>query len=455
MRRARPYLLAGLLLAALAALLSTAFLPRGPGNAGGIGGIGGIGGMPTLRVEPAPFVHRVPAEGNLRATRATAITVPPGMDGPLRIAWLVPEGTVVRAGDPILRFDPTDMEKALHDAEDDLAKARLKVLKERAESSAEVQKLAADARIAELELDGANRFQKKDETIFSRNERIESALDGGLAGARARHAHAAEQGKKQVSQAELDLLAIQSRQADWKIAEAKKGLAALSVTAPNDGIVVYRRDYRGNAPRMGDTVWQRQPLADLPDLARMEAEVYVLEADASGLAAGKPATVELESAPGSSYEARIARVDALAKPRLRGSPVQYFAVVLELRGTDAGRMKPGARVRALLTLDAVPRALTVPRQAVFARGGRTIVYKRVEKRGASGFTPVPVTLGPSGMGRVVIAAGLKPGDVVALGDPERSSGAAPGAPEGRGKIPAAASSGSSGSSAISRAPAAP
>jgi HlyD family secretion protein len=447
MRRARPYLLGGLLLGALAALLSTAFLPRGPRSSGG------TADLATLRIEPAPFVHSVPAEGNLRATRATAITVPPGVDGPLRIAWLAPEGAVVKAGDPILRFDPTDMEKALHDAEDDLAKSRLKISKERAESSAEIRKLAVDARIAELELDGAHRFQKKDETIFSRNERIESALDGGLAGARARHARAAEEGKKQVSQADLDLLAIQGHQADFKIGEARKGLAALSVTAPNDGILVYRRDYRGNMPRMGDTVWQQQPLADLPDLAQMEAEVFVLEADASGLAVGKPATVELESAPGSTYAARIARVDSLAKPRLRGSPVQYFAVVLEFRGTDAARMKPGARVRALLTLDEVPRALAVPRQAVFERGGRTVVYKRGDRGGADGFTPVPVTLGPSGMGRVVIASGLQPGDVVALGDPERGPGAAPGAPGAGGKSPAAPSS--SASSALSRAPAAP
>jgi multidrug efflux pump subunit AcrA (membrane-fusion protein) len=95
-------------------------------------------------------------------------------------------------------------------------------------------------------------------------------------------------------------------------------------------------------------------------------------------------------------------------------------------------MKPGARVRALLTLDEVRSALVVPRQAVFDRGGRTIVYKR----GARGFTPVPVTLGPSGMGRVVIASGLKPGDVVALGDPEREPEKADAAPRGPGKPPA-------------------
>jgi multidrug efflux pump subunit AcrA (membrane-fusion protein) len=411
-------------LAGTLALLALAFV--GFLLLGGMGGAGGGGrsDVPTLRVAAQPFVHRVPAEGNLKATRATAITVPAGIEGPLRIAWLAPEGALVRAGDPVLRFDPTDMEKTLRDAQSDLAKSRFKTEKERAESAAEVLKLAADARVAELELDGAHRFQKKDETIFSKNERIESELDGGLAAIRARHARAAQEVRQRLSRAELDLLAIQGRQAGWKIGEAQKGLAALSVTAPHDGILVFRRDYRGTPLRVGDSVWQGQPLAEIPELAEMQAEVYVLEADAGGLAAGKAATVELESASGSAYPARIARVDPLAKPRLRGSPVQYFAVVLRLDKTDPARMKPGARVRALLTLDEVPSTLAVPRQAVFARGGKTVVYRQDDRRGG-GFTPVPVTLGPSGMGRVVIASGLQAGDVIALADPERTPEAAP------------------------------
>jgi HlyD family secretion protein len=416
--------------ALLVALAGAAFLPRGGQGAGEV---------PTLRVEPRPFVHRVPAEGNFKATRATAIAVPRGIEGPLRIAWLAPEGTLVRSGEVVVRFDPTDMEKALRDAEDELAKARLKTDKERSESAAEIEKLGADARVAELELDAVRRFQKKDATIFSKSERIESELDGTLAGARAEHAREAERVRRRLSKAELDLLAIQARQAGFKIESARQGLRSLSIVAPHDGILVFRRDHRGTPPRVGDSVWQGQPLADLPDLAQMEAEVYVLEADAGGLGLGKPATVEVEAVPGSAFPARIARVDALAKPRLRGSPVQYFAVVLALPKTEPAWMKPGARVRALLTLDELPRALAVPRQAVFESGGRTVVYRR---EATGGFTPVPVTLGPSGMGRVVIAAGLKPGDTVALRDPTR--GPEPSGPAG--------SSGGTGASGVTSPP---
>ncbi|HXO20735.1 MAG TPA: HlyD family efflux transporter periplasmic adaptor subunit, partial [Thermoanaerobaculia bacterium] len=360
--------------------------------------------------------------GNLRATRATPVTVPGGIEGALRVAWLAPDGGRVKAGDAVVRFDPTEMEKNLRGAEDDLATARFKAQKERAESAADLEKLDGDARVAQLELDGAARFQKKDDVIFSRAERIESEIDGTLAREREKHAREARRTSADLARTELDLLAIQERQAAYKIETARSGLKALSILAPHDGILVFRRDFRGNPVRVGDSVWQGQPLAEIPDLARMQAEVYVLEADASGLGVGKPATVELESAPGLVYGARVARVDALAKPRLRGSPVQYFAVTLELERTDPLRMKPGARVRSWLTLDRLTGALTVPLQAVQERDGRSFVYRR-SGAGRGGFEPRPVTLGPAGMGRVVIESGLASGDVVALRDPARAADA--------------------------------
>ena len=68
-----------------------------------------------------------------------------------------------------------------------------------------------------------------------------------------------------------------------------------------------------------------------------------------------------------------------------------------------------------LHLDERASALTVPRQAVFEREGKMVVYRQ----GTSELEPVEVTLGPGSAGRVVIESGLAPGDVVALADPNR------------------------------------
>lgn len=386
-------------------------------------------GVPTETVQPRAFARLVPAEGALRAVRATPVSVPMGAAGPFRVGWIADDGARVKAGEPIVRFDPSEIEKELEDAADDLAGAHLKADKERAHGSAEVRKLERDLSLARDELTAAREFQKKDETVFSRVEITESEIDEELARNREAHAQQARRGQERLSGAELDLLGIDMRQAEAKIRRAREALAALTVTAPHDGVLVLKRNWRGETTRVGDSVWNGQALAEIPDLARMQAEVYVLEADAGGLAPGKPATMTLESRPGVEHAARIGRVDALARPRFRGSPVQYFSVTLTLDRTDPGIMKPGQRVRAVLRLDELPRALTVPRQAVFEKDGRTVLYRRQ----GHGFEPIPVTLGPSGAGRVVVESGLRPGDVVALADPTKPvEPAETGTPEPRG-----------------------
>jgi len=396
------------------------------------------GDVPALQLEPQDFVRRVPAQGNLQAVRATPITVPAGVPGPFRIGWVAPDGSRVKQGDVVIRFDPSAIEKRLTGAEDELRETRLKMEKEQIEGLAEVRKLERDAAMARSELENARKFQKKDEVIFSHHDIIESEIDQGLAQEREAHARVNRRTRERLSGTETALLQIKIRQADAKIQQARQALQALTVTAPHDGVLILKRDWRGETTRVGDSVWNGQPLAEIPDLSAMKAEVYVLEADAGGLKPGRPAALSVESAAGTSYPARIARVDSLAKPRIPGSPVQYFAVTLELPRTDPRVMKPGQRVQATLMLEERRGALLAPRQAVFDREGRSVVYRR----GSHGFEPVVVRLGPSTMGRVVIESGLRAGDVLALRDPTRPAGT----PEIKPAAPPAAPARRSGNS---------
>lgn len=416
-------IVAALVLALTAVIALGAYLPLSGGRAG----------VPVERIEPRTFARRVQAEGELRAVRATQVSVPPGVPGPFRIGWLAEDGSRVRAGDVVIRFDPAEVEKQLVEAADELASARLEARKQRAEDTAEIRKLEQDLDLAREELKNSRQFQKKDETVFSRSEIVESEIDQELAIQKEEHARGSRGRRETLGKAGLEILGIRMRQAEARIQRARQSLAALSVTAPHDGVLVLKRGWRGETARVGDQVWNNQVLAEIPDLSSMEAEVFVLEADAGGLTPGRPAAVVLEARPGAEHAARIARVEALAKPRFRGSPVQYFGVVLTLERTDPRIMKPGQRVRATLNLDERPKALTVPRQAVFEREGKMVVYR--QKAGGE-LEPVEVTLGPGSAGRVVVESGLRPGDVVALADPNRkeepsetpSQGTAPGTP---------------------------
>jgi multidrug resistance efflux pump len=194
--------------------------------------------------------------------------------------------------------------------------------------------------------------------------------------------------------------------------QANKGLSQLEVRAAHDGIIVFEQDWQGNLPKVGDPAWAGERLASLPLLDEMEVEAFVLEADASGLVPGIAATVALEADPDTLYKATIKEVDSLAKPRIRDVPINYFSVTLSLERTDKTKMKPGQRARVTLLLDQQD-ALAVPRQAVFEKDGRKVVYV------GSDFEERPVTLGASSPGLVVVESGLHEGDRIALRDPAR------------------------------------
>ncbi len=413
-------LLAGVALAALIGL--GALAPFGRGDA-----------VATTPVERGDFARWVSADGVLRAVESTAIAVPRLVQAPLRLAWIAPEGTLLAPGDVALKFDPTDVERTLVDRRADLESNGLKLGKQRAEAESRLGNLDRDAEIAGEELRHAREFASKDTTIFSRVEIIESQIDQDLAAEELASARTARRREEATADADRQLLALERRDIETDLERARRIADSLAVRAPHDGYLVYQRDWRGDPPRVGDTVYPGQELAEIPRLGEMEVEAFVLEADAGGLVEGKAARVDLEAHPGRVYRATIRQVDKVAKPRHRGSPVQYFAVVLKLETSDSKLMKAGQRVRAEILLDDLHGVLTVPRQAVFERAGQPVVYRRTGK----GFEPVAIETGATGRGRVVVSGGLSAGDEIALEDPTAparpaspSAGASPGTPGG-------------------------
>jgi multidrug efflux pump subunit AcrA (membrane-fusion protein) len=413
--------LAGLAVAAVAAVAAVSWAA-----------LAGGGGRPDVwEVASGPFVRRVSADGHLRAVKATPISAPVAIQEGVKVAWLAPDGSRVAAGEVVVRLDTTDFEAQRRNADAERQMASEKIAKAEARRGNDLRALERDADLARMEMEAARAFQPQDQEIFSRHERIESEIDLGLAEARRRHADSVRETRAQVASTDLDLLALERRKAEIQIARAEQGLAAIEITAPHAGILLLQRDWRGETLRAGDTVWGGRKLAEIPDLQTMDAEVFVLESDAGGLAVGQEAEVTLDALPGTAWPATVKRVDALARPRLRGVPVQYFGATLELERTDPAVMKPGQRLRATIVLERLESALAVPRQAVFSRQGRRHVFVRLGRS----WVATQVELGSAGGGMVVIASGLAPGDQVALRDPHRPLAGGDAAAEGAPAAP--------------------
>jgi multidrug efflux pump subunit AcrA (membrane-fusion protein) len=368
---------------------------------------------PTFKVQPMQFSRRVTADGTLKAVNATPIITPSEAGRSLKIAWIADDGAVVRKDDVVVRFDPTEFENELLVGTEDRTTASNKMTKTSSDAKTTRTNLKRDATQAQSELEAAKRFKFDDAEIFSRYQRIESEVDADLAGDKKLHAEEVLRVRESLAKTDRDLISIEDRKAGLRIRNAEQGLKALEVLSPYDGILVLQRDWRGEIPRVGSTQWPGSPLAEIPDLKAMKAEVFVLEADAAGLALDQRATVTLESHPELKFKGKITQLDKLARPRIRGVPVQYFGVTITLDKTDQNVMKPGARVRAVLEVEDLKNAFAIPRQALFEKEGKKLVYRKRDGK----FEPVEVITASSSAGRVVVTKGLLQGDELALEDP--------------------------------------
>lgn len=386
--------------------------------------------VPTFTVAEGPFTRTVSAEGVLKPVKTTVVSAPSEGREPLMIAWMAEDGDPVKQGEVVVRFDALEVTKKLADGQSDRAAAESRIEKEKTLSAGSLHERDRTAAVTREELENNRQLGKKDPRFFPRAEVIESEIDEGLFQKRLDHARDARQIEEKLGRSRVDLAAIDRRKAELYQKQASATLKQLEIRAPHDGTFTLQRwGFRGTL-HAGDRAFAGMRIAEISTSEQMDAEVFVLEADAGGLSAGKKATVVIEAQPDVVWKAKVKRVDPFPKPRQPEVPAQYFATLLEIEGKTAG-LRPGQRLHATIVLDEKQKALVVPRQAVFRRDNDNIVFRRSGGR----FEPAKVKIGAGTVGRLVIAGGVKAGDQLALRDPTLSADETVGARGSKGGAP--------------------
>jgi RND family efflux transporter MFP subunit len=256
--------------------------------------------------------------------------------------------------------------------------------------------------------------------IYSRNKIIEDAIDLNYQTIRERHfEQRRDQLEKKIS-AELRLLQAKAHTSQVKIDQYKDQLSKLEIKAPHDGILVIDKLWTGEKYRVGMNAWGGQKLGSLPDLSVMEAKIFVLESEASGLKESLRVSFSLDLEPGRVYGGRVAGIDTIAKPLAEDSPLKYFETKVSLEATDPALMKPGVQVKATIFVEKLEGVIAVPNQALgYEQGQAFLLVKnsaKVQKR--------VVEVGPRSLTLTVITKGLEEGEEILLGHPKETAGGA-------------------------------
>ncbi|MFG2037627.1 efflux RND transporter periplasmic adaptor subunit [Dactylosporangium sp. NPDC048998] len=146
------------------------------------------------------------------------------------------------------------------------------------------------------------------------------------------------------------------------------------------------------------------------DVSELGLMAEVDETDVLLVQPGVTARVELDAAPGASYEATVTSADVLPTTSARGGVAYRSRLKLGAGRYDDGRPapapRPGMNAVAHLQVRSIQDAVTVPAAAVFNVGGKDVVWL---VRGGKAVQQ-PVSIGVAGQDRVQVLSGVADGD---------------------------------------------
>ena len=360
--------------------------------------------IPTTSVGSGEFVISLTTNGTVNAKRAVTLSAPRIRN--LQITWLAPEGSMVEAGAPVIKFDASKQTTDLADYESDL-KIKLSAL-ERAKQEYTIQEKQLKLN---LEKSRRNYDEKKHEAPRVAEEaRLEQEL-----------AELNFQAKLDQLTADVEKAEVEVQRARDKVEQGKKELDQMTLKTSIPGLVVYLEIWKGGTMgkvEEGDGPWPGQGLVNLPDLSEMIVETAVSEVDANKVDTGQEVVVSLDAFPERLYKGSVITKGTLARKKERGSKLNVFDVEVAIEDADED-VKPGMSASCDVIIDRIESVVSVPLEAVFEKEGQTVVYLKNKKRRE-------VTVGRRNDEAIEIVEGLEGDEEVCLIDPTLEEPGLPG-----------------------------
>ena len=372
--------------------------------------------VPVAKLERQPFLVTVPATGEIVGMETKSIETPDTPSGSLTLSWLIPEGTYVQAGTPVIRFDRTDAELSLEEQQNTLDANEEQTKITTSTQATDEKVLDIDRTDAELQYEYAMTVMPQDESIFSKWDIITAEADARIARERIDFLKSKTKTQKRIARSEQQLLAIDRNKAQSEINLLKQTLDSLEVMAPSSGLVLYEKDHRQD-PEIGQECYAGQKLIELVNLDVLQARIYVLERDGGSLEKGQPVVLKLDAVPEKDYNGFIRTVSSVASSLEIGSPLLYYTCDVDISdaGADLKRIRPDMNLQAEVVLEKYDSCFVVPSSAVTynEREKDTQVYiKQGDK-----FEAKSVETGLSAHGEAVILGGVEEGELLALRNP--------------------------------------
>jgi len=267
------------------------------------------------------------------------------------ISFMAPEGHVVKAGTPILKFDPQelmtklrDQRNALNEKQKQLEKqeivarevmAELRLKKQEAIADLDKAKLKADIPIELL----ASRDYREYKLLLKQAELARGLTEQNL------------EKEQRVQDTEIDILKREIAVLKGEVAQFQGSIDSMTIRAAGPGVVIYTVGRHSNKKEVGDSVWMGRRVMELPDLSKLQVHLEVPERESARIAVGQTVKFVVDAAPDQQFFGEIIELASVIHTKSPKQPARVFDATVSMQNPDSSIMRPGMSVTAEIRLD--------------------------------------------------------------------------------------------------------
>ena len=324
------------------------------------------------------FEVDVTTTGELRAKNSVEIRGPQGARdfrvNNMLIQRLIPEGSIVKEGDFVAELDRSEIMGKLQDAQLDVQSAESQVIQAQLDTTltlSQARDNLINLRFAleerQIEVDQS----KYESPAVQRQAEIE--LDRAIRQLNQETKN--YQTKVKQSEAQLKEVETELQKKRNEIVKIRELMVQFTVYAPDQGMIIYRRNWDGSKITEGEQISAWSPVvAELPDFTVMESVTYVNEVDIQKIELGQLVEVGLDAVPDKILTGVVTDVANIGEQR-KNYDSKVFEVVIQINEPDS-LLRPAMTTSNRIKIASLENALAVPLETIHAEDSLTFVYKR-------------------------------------------------------------------------------
>lgn len=358
----------------------------------------------------------VTTTGELQARNSTDILGPEfaqnrnirAMD--IKITDLVPEGTEVKKGDYVATLDRTTFDNNLKDEYERLTTFETNLEMKILDTAVTLSNLRDNIKNLRFTVEEAQiTLQQSKYEPPSTIRQAEISLDKAT-----RSLDQAIRGYSlRVEQAKSDMRTMKNNLTEQRqrVNDLETILQKFIITAPSDGMIIYKRDRTGVKRKVGSSIspWDNV-VATLPDMSSMISKTYVNEIDVSKVKPGQYVEIVVDAFPEKQYTGQVTSVANIGE-QLPNTDAKVFEVVIAMNESDP-ILRPSMTTGNKIITKTIENVTYVPLESVQS-GTDSIPFVYLK----NGDRQI-VVLGESNENSIVVEQGLEPGTQLFLNTPE-------------------------------------